>query len=74
MMIMIRPKEEEKLLCHILRTFNTLPFCRRWLDRDDGGSFAVNGNNGKQKNCIANLNRLVKKGIVEVNIHHDYDY
>ena len=58
--------EDERLLKHILRTFNTLPFCRRWLDRPDGGSFAVNGNQGRQAKCIDSLNRLVERGIVEV--------
>ena len=33
----------KKLLGHINKTFGTLAFCRRWLERDDGGSFAVNG-------------------------------
>ena len=32
-----------KLLAHINKTFGTLAFCRRWLERDDGGSYAVNG-------------------------------
>jgi len=31
------------LLSHISKTFGTLAFCRRWLERDDGGSFTVNG-------------------------------
>ena len=62
----IRPAEEEKLLKHILRTFNTLPFCRRWLDREDGGSFKINQNHGRQAKCIQTLNQLVRNGIVEV--------
>ena len=33
----------KKLLGHINKTFGTLAFCRRWLERDDGGSYAVNG-------------------------------
>lgn len=33
----------KKLLGHINKTFGTLAFCRRWLERDDGGSFTVNG-------------------------------
>ena len=49
-----------------MRTFSTLPFCRRWLDRADGGSFTVNGNQGRQVKCIDSLNRLVERGIVEV--------
>lgn len=47
------------------RTFDTLPFCRRWLDREDGGSFAVNGMRGRQRKCIDTLNELVRKGVVE---------
>ena len=63
-----RCPQDEQLLKHIIRTYNTLPFCRRWLDRDDGGSFAVNGNCGRQVMCIDSLNRLVDKGIVEVGL------
>lgn len=33
----------KKLLTHINKTFGTLAFCRRWLERDDGGSYTVNG-------------------------------
>jgi methionyl aminopeptidase len=33
----------KKLLTHINKTFSTLAFCKRWLDRDDGGSYSVNG-------------------------------
>ena len=36
-------RRAKKLLSHISKTFGTLAFCRRWLERDDGGSFAVNG-------------------------------
>lgn len=57
--------KEEALLKHIKRTFNTLPFCRRWLDRPDGGSFAVNGMNGRQEKCFDTLQELVNKEIVE---------
>ena len=34
----------KKLLSHINKTFGTLAFCRRWLERDDGGSSTINGN------------------------------
>ncbi|KNB42035.1 hypothetical protein JH06_4901 [Blastocystis sp. subtype 4] len=66
-------RDEECLLSHITRTFNHLPFCRRWLDRSDGGSFAVNGNKGRQVDCIRTLNGLVKKGIVEVGLDNVYE-
>ena len=58
-------QSEQKLLCHIQRTFNHLPFCRRWLDRADGGSAAMNGQQGRQIKCVPTLHKLVKKGIVE---------
>jgi methionyl aminopeptidase len=40
----LRLPSAKKLLGHINKTFGTLTFCRRWLEREDGGSFAVNGN------------------------------
>lgn len=64
-----RTPKEEALLKHIKRTFNTLPFCRRWLDRPDGGSFAVNGRNGRQEKCFDTLQELVNKEIVEVGVY-----
>ena len=45
----LRMQNARKLLNHLNKTFGTLPFCPRWLVREDGGSFAVNGNNGQQK-------------------------
>ena len=39
----LRLPRSKKLLSHINKTFGTLAFCRRWLERDDGGSFVVNG-------------------------------
>jgi methionyl aminopeptidase len=41
----LRLPKAKKLLSHINKTFGTLAFCKRWLERDDGGSFTVNGNN-----------------------------
>ena len=61
-----RTERETNLLAHLKRTFDTLPFCRRWLDREDGGSFAVNGSRGRQRKCVETLNELVRKGVVEV--------
>ena len=39
----LRLPRAKKLLSHINKTFGTLAFCRRWLERPDGGSLAVNG-------------------------------
>jgi len=39
----LRLPSAKKLLGHINKTFGTLAFCRRWLERDDGGSFTSNG-------------------------------
>lgn len=39
----LRLPSARKLLTHINKTFGTLAFCRRWLERDDGGSYTVNG-------------------------------
>jgi len=45
----IRLPASRKLLGHINKTFGMLPFCRRWLERDDGGSFTANQNNGRRR-------------------------
>lgn len=60
----LRLPSAKKLLGHINKTFGTLAFCRRWLERDDGGSFTVNGNNGKQEKYLAALKSLCDAGIV----------
>lgn len=39
----LRLPRAKKLFSHISKTFGTLAFCRRWLEREDGGSFTVNG-------------------------------
>ena len=39
----LRLPKSKKLLAHINKTFGTLAFCKRWLERDDGGSYTVNG-------------------------------
>ena len=41
-----------------------MAFCRRWLERDDGGSFTVNGNNGKQERYLGALKNLCDAGLV----------
>jgi methionyl aminopeptidase len=60
----LRLPSAKKLLGHINKTFGTLAFCRRWLERDDGGSFTVNGNNGRQQKYLAALKSLCDAGIV----------
>ena len=57
--------KSKKLLYHINKTFGTLAFCRRWLERDDGGSFAVNGNSGKQEKYLGALKNLCDVGIIQ---------
>ncbi len=54
----------KKLLAHINKTFGTLAFCRKWLERDDGGSFTVNGNNGKQEQYYSSLRNLCDVGLI----------
>ncbi|KAH7491472.1 Methionine aminopeptidase 2B [Phytophthora ramorum] len=52
------------LLDHITRTFGTLPWCRRWLEREDGGSATVNPKGAKQEKYLLALKNLVDTGIV----------
>eukprot|EP00804_Cyclotella_cryptica_P028813 CCRYP_020145-RC/>CCRYP_020145-RC protein AED:0.11 eAED:0.11 QI:405/0.66/0.75/1/0/0.25/4/0/447 len=61
----LRIPRAKKLLGHINKTFGTLAFCRRWLEREDGGSFAVNGNTGKQEKYMGALKNLCDVGIVQ---------
>ena len=56
--IPLRRQSSKKLLHHVNKAFGTLAFCRRWLELDDGGSFAVNGNNGKQTRYMGALKNL----------------
>ena len=60
----LRMPASKKLLGHIKRTFGTLAFCRRWLERDDGGSYTVNKDKGKQTRYLGALKNLVDNGIV----------
>lgn len=60
----LRLPKAKKLLAHINKTFGTLAFCRRWLERDDGGSATVNGNNGKQEQYLSALKNLCDVGLV----------
>jgi methionyl aminopeptidase len=54
----LRMQSSKRLLAHINKTFGTLAFCRRWLERDDGGSFTTNGNAGKQEKYMGALKNL----------------
>lgn len=65
----LRMQSSKRLLAHINKTFGTLAFCRRWLERDDGGSFTVNGNDGKQEKymgALKNLCDVVSSGLKNV--------
>jgi methionyl aminopeptidase len=62
----LRLPRAKQLLGHINKTFDTLAFCRRWLERPDGGSTAVNGpSGGKQEKYLGALKHLCDVGIVE---------
>ena len=65
--VALRMPKSKKLLSHINRTFGTLAFCRRWLERPDGGSASVNGtSNGAQERYLGALKNLCDVGIVQV--------
>lgn len=53
-----------KLLEHISRTFGTLPWCRRWIEREDGGSTSINPKGAKQEKYLMALKNLVDTGVV----------
>jgi methionyl aminopeptidase len=61
----LRMQSSKKLLGHINKTFGTLAFCRRWLERDDGGSATVNGTNGRQEKYMGALKNLCDVGIIQ---------
>jgi methionyl aminopeptidase len=61
----LRMTSSKKLLSHITKTFGTLAFCRRWLEREDGGSATVNGTTGKQEKYMGALKNLCDVGIVQ---------
>ena len=76
----LRMQSSKRLLSHINKTFGTLAFCRRWLEREDGGSFTVNGNNGKQTKYMGALKNLCDVvriilfiGLAARNYWHDSD-
>lgn len=62
----LRLASAKKLLRHIDKTFGTLAFCRRWLERPDGGSAFVNGSDGsgKQEKYLGALKNLCDTGII----------
>merc|ERR1711871_1329508 len=62
----LRMPRAKKLLSHINKTFGTLAFCRRWLERPDGGSAAVHGSAGAaQEKYLGSLKNLCDVGIVQ---------
>ena len=61
----LRMARAKQLLNHINKTFGTLAFCRRWLERPDGGSAFLHGQSGQQTRYLGALNMLCKKGIIE---------
>ena len=60
----LRLPRAKALLSHIDSTFGTLAFCRRWLERADGGSAFVHGSGGKQERYIGALKNLCDEGLV----------
>ena len=61
----LRLPRAKTLLAHINKTFGTLAFCRRWLERPDGGSTTVNGaTGGKQERYLYGLQSLCDAGLV----------
>ena len=63
--IPLRMPASKRLLGHINRTFGTLAFCPRWLEREDGGSYTVHKNKGKQTRYLGALKNLCNVGIVQ---------
>ena len=62
----LRLNSAKKLLGHINKTFGTLAFCRRWLERPDGGSAHVHGaRSGAQERYVGALKNLCDEGIVQ---------
>jgi methionyl aminopeptidase len=60
----VRLAGARKLLTHISKTFGTLAWCPRWLERPDGGSATLHGASGKQERYMGMLRSLVRDGIV----------
>ena len=62
--IPIRLPRAKKLFTHINKTFGNLAFCKRWLDRPDGGSATVNGMSGRQEHVASSLKHLCDIGVI----------
>lgn len=60
----LRSSRAKQLLNHINKTFGTLAWCRRWIERPDGGSAAVNGSKGQQTRYLGALKMLTDANIV----------
>lgn len=60
----LRLKSARTLYNHLRKTFGTLAWCPRWLERPDGGSGFLHGTNGKQQNYRGALHNLVENGLV----------
>eukprot|EP00934_Nitzschia_sp_Nitz4_P004273 Nitzschia sp. Nitz4//scaffold268_size26297//15797//17170//NITZ4_008279-RA/size26297-processed-gene-0.8-mRNA-1//1//CDS//3329544936//4263//frame0 len=63
--IPLRMQSSKRLLGHINKTFGTLAFCRRWLEREDGGSSFVHPTGAKQEKYMGALKNLCDVGIVQ---------
>lgn len=61
----LRLQSARNLYSHINKTFGTLAFCRRWLERPDGGSTFLNGASGKQERYMGALRHLCDAGLVD---------
>jgi methionyl aminopeptidase len=63
----LRIPKAKQLLGHINKTFGTLAFCRRWLERVDGGSAFIHGTSGaaKQEKYLGALKNLCDVGLIE---------
>jgi len=59
----LRMQSSKKLLAHINKTFGTLAFCRRWLERPDGGSPFLQGQ--QQEKYMGALKNLCDVGIIQ---------
>ncbi|OWZ12309.1 Methionine aminopeptidase, partial [Phytophthora megakarya] len=62
--VTITQPRAKKLLDHITRTFGTLPWCRRWIEREDGGSATINPKGAKQGKYLMALKNLVDTGVI----------
>ena len=47
----LKQAKSRSLYSHINKTFSSLAFCRRWLERMDGGSYTVNKHNVSWWEC-----------------------